>query len=380
VTIIAVQAKRPWLLLVAGLLAGCTAGTKYSGILMAVVPASAPWIVSRRLIPDWRWVPWALAAVVVAPLGFVATTPYALLNSAKFIKDFQSESRHMQTGHTVSITAWSQLWMYHFWRSIWPGITGIVAVCATLAMGFLLRRARLEDLIVLGMCALFYLPAEYVKAKPAPQPERYILPCLPFLALGIGELITYLRASKQRVIRLLVPIGFGCLVAIPCVRSVLLARDLPNDTRDQLASWMKANLPAGSKVLMDWKPYCPNFHGEYFEVEHIPRARIIPGLDVQNLRSSGAQYLVLSSLYYNRYFSQPESQAVLRQRFREVFQRVPVIKQFEAPAGTYGFHNPTLTLFSLTEDDFRRLDGERIQKLRGEIASTTNELRARAKW
>jgi hypothetical protein len=131
---------------------------------------------------------------------------------------------------------------------------------------------------------------------------------------------------------------------------------------------------------MDWKPYCPNFHGQYFEVEHIPRARIIPGLDVQNLKTSGAQYLVLSSLYYNRYFSQPESQAVLRQRFREVFQRVPVIAQFEAPSGTYGFHNPTLTLFSLHEDDFKRLEDERMQKLRGEIQATTNELRARAKW
>lgn len=380
VTIISVQAKRPWLLIVAGLLAGCTAGTKYSGILMAVVPASAPWIVSRRVKPDFQWVPWAMAAVVVAPLGFLATTPYALLNSAKFIKDFQTESRHMQTGHTVSITAWSQLWMYHFWRSIWPGVTGAVAACATLALGFLVRRARLEDLVVVGMALLFYLPAEYVKAKPAPQPERYILPCLPFLALGIGELVAYLRAHRQGMIRAFIPLGVLCLAALPCVRSVSLAKDLPNDTRDQLAYWMKKNLPEGSKVLMDWKPYCPNFHGEYFEVEHIPRARIIPGLDVQNLRSSGAHYLVLSSLYYNRYFSQPESQAVLRQRFREVFQRVPVITQFEAPSGTYGFHNPTLTLFSLNEDDFKRLDDERMQKLRGEIQSTSNELRARAKW
>jgi 4-amino-4-deoxy-L-arabinose transferase-like glycosyltransferase len=380
VTIIAVQSKRPWLLLVAGLLAGCTAGTKYSGILMAMVPASAPWIVSRRLKPDIQWLPWAIAAVVVAPFGFIATTPYALLNSAKFIKDFQTESRHMQTGHTVSITAWSQLWMYHFWRSIWPGITGLVSACAMLAVGFLMRRARLEDLVVVGMIVLFYLPAEYVKAKPAPQPERYILPCLPFLALAVGELLACLRAHRSGMLRNVVPLAVLCLVVVPGVRSMQLAKDLPNDTRDQLATWMKTNLPEGAKVLMDWKPYCPNFHGEYFQVEHIPRARIIPGLDVQNLRTSGAHYLVLSSLYYNRYFSQPESQAVLRQRFREVFQRVPVIKQFEAPSGTYGFHNPTLTLFSLNEDDFKRLDDERLQKLRGEIQSTTNELRARAKW
>lgn len=380
VTVVAVQTQRRALLLVAGLLAGCTAGAKYSGILMVVVPASAPWIASRSIKPDRSWLAWACLAVVVAPLGFLMTTPYAWLNSAKFIKDFSSESRHMQTGHTVTITAWSQLWMYHFWRSIWPGVSGAVAAVACVAFGFLLRRGRLEDLIIIGMALLFYLPAEYVKAKPAPQPERYILPCLPFLALGVAELVRAVSTSRHRVLRALVPICVVLLVVSPSLRSLQLAQEVAHDTRDQLASWMKENLPHGSKVLMDWKPYCPNFHGEYFEVEHIPRARIITELDVGALRRSGADYLVVSSLFYNRYFSQPESEPILRQRFREVFQRVPVITQFAAPSGPYGFHNPTLTLFSLNEGDFKLLEEERARKARGEIQFTSNEVRARAKW
>jgi hypothetical protein len=88
----------------------------------------------------------------------------------------------------------------------------------------------------------------------------------------------------------------------------------------------------------------------------------------------------LSSLFYNRYFSQPEGEPILRQRFREVFQRVPIVAQFEAESGTYGFHNPTLTLFSLKAEDFERLEYERLQKQRGEIEYTSNEVRARAKW
>jgi hypothetical protein len=144
---------------------------------------------------------------------------------------------------------------------------------------------------------------------------------------------------------------------------------------------MRDNLPHGSKVLMDWKPYCPNFHGEYFEVQHIPRARIIQELDVAALRRSGADYLVISSLFYNRYFSQPEGEPILRQRFREVFQKVPVIMQVTSPSGgPYGFHNPTLTLFSLKDEDFKELELERVRKLRGEIAKTSNEVRAQARW
>lgn len=351
-TVIAVQSNRRWALLLAGLLAGCTAGTKYSGILMAVVPASAPWLASRSWKPDRGWIPWACAAALIAPLGFLMTTPYALLNSAKFLTDFRAESRHMQTGHTVAITAWSQLWMYHYWRSVWPGMSGIAAVVSVLGLGFLVRRGRTEDLLLLAVVLLFYMPAEYVKAKPAPQPERYILPCLPFLAIAASEFLRQLY-GRGRVVRLGVAALAGLLVFVPMYRTTALASDLRNDTRDRMVEWMKQSIPAGSKILMDWKPYCPNFHGEAFQIQHIPRADIIEGLDIRALKESGADYLILSSLFYDRYFSQPDAVPAFRQRIREVFKRLPIVARFEAPSGTYGFHNPTLTLFSLKGDENR---------------------------
>lgn len=353
ITVIAVQSNRRWALLLAGLLAGCTAGTKYSGILMVVVPASAPWLASRTWKPDTRWIPWALVAVMIAPLGFLMTTPYAVLNSAKFLTDFRAESRHMQTGHTVAISAWSQLWMYHYWRSMWPGMSGFAAVLSVLGLGFLVRRGRIEDLLLVGVALLFYMPAEYVKAKPAPQPERYILPCLPFLAIAASELLRQLH-GRGKVFGVGVAAIAGVLIFLPLQRTLSLASDLRNDTRDQMVAWMKQSVPPGSKILMDWKPYCPNFHGQTFEVLHIPRADIMEGLDSRALKESGADYLILSSLFYDRYFSQPDAVPAFRQRIREVFNRLPVVARFEAPSGTYGFHNPTLTLFSLKEEQGQR--------------------------
>lgn len=377
-TLIAVQSKRRWMLVLAGVLAGFTAGTKYSGILLAVVPASAPWIASRDWKPDWKWVPWALAALAIAPIGFLCTTPFALLDYAKFIKDFGVESRHMQTGHTNSIDAWSQLWMYHFSRSIWVGMTPILAVGSVIGLGYLLRRRRIEDLLLVGLVLLFYLPAEFVKAKPAPQPERYIMPCLPFLAIALAQVIRALGRTISP--KYGVALFATALLAAPLYRTVALANDVGSDTRDQLALWMRDNLPAGTKVLMDWKPYCPRLDGDHFAVEHIPRARIISELDPKLLRDSGADYMVLSSLFYARYFNQPESNPVLRQRIKDVFDSVPVVAQYAAPAGTYGFHNPVLTLFSLKKEDFERLDGERKRKRLGELAQTSNDMRAQRKW
>lgn len=377
-TIVAVQSNRRWVLLIAGLLAGVTAGTKYSGILLAIVPASAPWLASRTWKPDRRWIGWAIAAVVIAPLGFFATTPYALLDHAKFLKDFAAESRHMQTGHTNTIDPWSQLWMYHFYLSIMPGMTPLIALAAVMGLGYLIRRGRIEDLFIVSVALLFYLPAEYVKAKPAPQPERYIMPCLPFLALALAQFVSVVgRYLNGRVGVLLCSLVILCA---PLYRSVQLAYDLNQDTRAQMADWMLANIPKGSKVLMDWKPYCPQVTSQDFVIEHIQRANIIPELDPAILRASGADYLILSSLFYARYFNQPNSNPVLRQRIRDVFDMVPVVSQYKAPSGTYGFHNPVLTLFSLKQEDFARLDRERDLKRLGQIALTSNEARARPVW
>jgi hypothetical protein len=147
-----------------------------------------------------------------------------------------------------------------------------------------------------------------------------------------------------------------------------------------MAVWMRENIPPGSKVFMDWSPYCPRFHDDAFEIEYIPRARIIPKLDLAALKESQGDYLVLSSLYYDRYFKQPESNPILRQRIREVFERVPVVIQMAPEYGTYGFHNPVLTLFSLKKEDFEALDQEIVKKRMGEIAETSNDVRARGKW
>jgi hypothetical protein len=199
------------------------------------------------------------------------------------------------------------------------------------------------------------------------------------MAIAMAELLRQiaLRGGTQRFVSV---VSGLVLFALPLTRAISLAEDIKDDTRVRMAQWMNDNIPAGSQILMDWKPYCPRLAAESFQVQHIPRPDLIQDLDVKKLRKSGADYLILSSLFYNRYFSQPDAQPFIRQRFREVFQNVPVVVQFEAASGTYGFHNPTLTLFSLKEEDFARLEEEKNQKRRGEREYTSNEVRARAKW
>lgn len=370
----AAKEDKPRLLLLGGVTAGCAVGTKYSGALTGVIVALAPMLAygtSRRV--SERFVVMSVLGVAIIPVVFLITTPYALLDFDTFFNGFNNERKHMLKGHTVSITAASQYWMYHFSRSVLPGVTYVPAFLGLLGVGLLLWRRRMDDLFFVALLLVFYCPAEWVRAKPAPQPERYILPCLPFLAIIGGEMLRTLANSRFRSLTpFIAMIAFG----MPLMRTLDLAKEVRYDTRQQLADWMVHNLPKGSRVLVDWSPYGPHFPHHEFEIGMFPPGKMFELLNGESIKGLGFDYMVLSSLVYNRFFDQPEGDAVRRSVLRNAFKTIPVIKEVRPKAGTYGFHNPTLTLFSLKNEDFVKLNDEIAKKQRGELAMTTNEERA----
>ncbi len=372
-----VKEDNKWYLYLAAAAAGFSASTKYSGFLTAGVVVVAPFLRSQSWKPDRRFVEHAFWALLIVPLCFVIGSPFVVLNIRKFLSDFRFEKRHMLRGHTQAIDAWSQYWMYHFSRSVVPGMTAFGALAATAGMGVLLWRRRIEDLFVVGLILAFYLPAEWVKAKPAPQPERYILPCLPFMALAAAETVRILWCSKARLLAL---VGGAALCLLPMLRSLDLARDIKDDTRLQAARWMIEHLPKGSPIYLDWQPYTSYFTEDQFNVEFVFREGVVDLLTLTALKESGKKYLLISSLFYDRYFSDPNGDRAAKARLRGIFQGVPIIKEFLAPSGTYGFHNPRLTLFSLDPAEFAKLDAEIAAKGDGQQVATSNEAKTVFRW
>lgn len=357
--------------------AGLAFGTKYTGCLTAMFVAAAPWLRSRSIAPDPKLFKAAFLSGGIFILFFLIATPYSVLDFPTFLGGISNERKHMIRGHTVAIDAWSQLWMYHLWRSIFPGAGLFPCVVAMLGLGLAAYRRRWEDLFIVGGLLLFYLPAEWVKAKPAPQPERYIFPCLPFVALLAAESVRVVANSQLRKI---VPVLALALVSFPVVKSVGLAREIRYDTRQQMADWMSKHLPHGSRVLVDWQPYAPAFHKGEFKVGMFPSGKMIQSLNPNWLKTSGNDYLVLSSLVYNRFFKQPKGDGARRSVLRRAFTEVPIIKQIRPKSGTYGFHNPVLTVFSLKREEFAKLESELARKGRGELSQTSNEVRASLRW
>ncbi len=343
-----VQENRAGGLLLAGLVAGFSASVKYTGLVSIMILVAAPFLKSERLVPDKEFLKWTVRAIFVLPLGFLLASPYTLLDLGKFLQDFNYERSHMATGHDGLITAGSQIWTYHLARSLWAGMEPVALAFGVIGLGYLLYQNKIKYWYIIALFLLYYIPAEYVKAKPAPQPERYVVPCLPFLAIAIGVLISELTINARRFTnKILLGILMLLVVSFPAVRSWQLARDLKPDTRDLMSQWVDQNIPAGSKILIDLPAYQAPIAPDKFQVSALTRNLILEELSPESLRKSGGDYLLLSSLFYDRYFSQPGIPPQLRGIIRNVFKSFPVVQEFEASSGTYGFNNPKVTLFKI---------------------------------
>ena len=333
-----------WVLF-AGICCGFAASVKYSGLISFFVLWGYPWLVSKRFTPDWIALRWTIVATLLLPLGFLIGTPYSVLDYPKFLKDFVSERDHMIEGHSSAVTAASQFWLFHFRQSLMTGIGLPALALACLGFGMVLKQFRIVGLYIIALILLFYLPAEYVRAKPAPQPERYVLPTLPFIGLLLA--FCWYRFQEQRRWRVLLAIALTVAWLVPGLRSAQLASEVANDTRDRMAAWIAEHIPADKSILVDWRQYGPQYENPPLEIEYLHPTQIILRIHPEALANSGHDYLLLSSLHYSRYFTQPNIVPAFREAIRKIFRNYPVIHREESVYGQYGFHNPDLTLFDL---------------------------------
>jgi 4-amino-4-deoxy-L-arabinose transferase-like glycosyltransferase len=344
--------NKKWLL-ASGLASGLACGTKYTGSLTSVLLLSSP-LLFREAPKEFFKSYWKvyLCSLLCIPLFFVLTTPYSVLDYTRFLNGLASEQKHMLRGHTGEITGASQYWMYHMLRSALPGIGLPAMFLALIGIGVSLIRKRKFDLLLVAIVFVFYFPAEWVRAKPAPQAERYMMPLVPILAIFVAQGFRVLfRLSKLPLAKVAVSVIALLGLIVPLSVSIRLADEVSNDTRDIFSKWISQNIPKNSKIARAWAPYDPPFSQDKYQISNID-----PGAFVFTLQSwmsdktnSKVDYVVLSSLLYDRQFSQPSNDTSRPRIYEKFFKTANLVHQIKPLYGTYGFHNPTLTLFKLSD-------------------------------
>lgn len=236
--------------------AGLAMSTKYNLALIAV-PALltiAQGIARPHSAPRQRIV-LALAYGLTAAIGFVAATPYALLDWPAFRRGLEEVATHLRTGHIVaSGSSWSvqlssSLGCGLGWPLLGAGLAGMALYCW--------RDRRLGPVFA-------SFPVLYFAAIGASQTRfaRYALPIVPFLVLSAAYLVNDVAGRVSELSGRWVKAGtatalLAAIVAWPSASAAVRTDRLLSrrDTRLLSAEAIARAFPCGATIYQTGFPY-----------------------------------------------------------------------------------------------------------------------------
>lgn len=295
-----VQHGRPRDYLLAGLLAGLAASTKYNaGVAALLVPAA------HLARGGWRAVlhPWPLlAAGMAALLGFVAGTPYALLSFGEFRAGLLGQVEAYNDGVQGDLSGRWPLAGYA--QFLWEtGLTPPLLLATLAGLVLLARRAPRT----LAVWLAFVLPYALLLLAQESHFHRNLLPLIVLCAVpGAVAAAALVAAGSRRVAARAAAISrsdfrvraqqagmvllvAGLLLAPAVVASAQYGARLGRgDTRVQLLRWLQREVPPGARIAAELPPLPGPLESPW-------AAATLPDRDLAWYRAQGYAYLVASS-------------------------------------------------------------------------------------
>ena len=285
---LSLRARTAKALLVAALVAGLAAGTKYNAGLVVVVPMAC-----ALLLPELknRWM-LIILAPIVALLGFVVSTPYALLSPAEFwgdskINGFAYELLvHPRQGSGDIFQNTGNGWWYHLTFNLPFVMTAPLAVAAVVGIGFAARERRFWPILV--FVGLFFLSLGFSQVRFM----RYLFPIAPLLC--VTAVWAASRLPKPNIW------GAGLIFVLALVTPDILQPFVTVDSRDEVAEIIKGlNIKGGGKpVGLSHNPwfYTPPFQPVGLNIP-VP-GTVVTGFDIAKLRAAKPPVFVISEFEY----------------------------------------------------------------------------------
>jgi len=243
----------------AGVFAGLSAGTKYTGILAVVAIGFAAWFVIPRS-EFGKFAKVKALGVLTAFVTFLIVTPGILLDSAKFMEDFKYEMAHTSAGHGLVFAGSSPGWIFHFSNLI-VGYGGLLLALSLFGLGRGLWRKQMWLVGPVIFFVLIYILIGRAEVKFL----RYTFPLIPVLAMGFGWLMGRGHEVATTRSRAVVALGIAALGGFGggLISTASLTRWMAGtDVRDEMAIFVRQHLPKGSTIGIVQDPwfYTPTFH------------------------------------------------------------------------------------------------------------------------
>lgn len=242
----------------AGVLAGLAAGTKYNAGLV-LLAGWAALLAAREATPRARWVAAGVMTLACAA-AFIASTPGVLFAREAFLRDFGYEARHVRTGHGLVFVNTGPGWWYHLRVNLlygagWP----LLLLAAGGAVTRPADRGREPGGRGWPILLAFALPYGFLISLAAVRFQRYLMPLLIVLVVWVGVRWAASRRSWPAGVAL-VATAVWCLalvgtMATPTGRFWPAGALFRGDPRDAAAAWFRSNVPAGATVGLTRTPW-----------------------------------------------------------------------------------------------------------------------------
>jgi len=320
------QDGKTWTYVAAGLCVGFTASCKYNGALV-VLPLLFAHVLrcGRSAFKQ----PKLYLALLLSLVGFLATTPYALLDAGKFLNDLAFEASHYTLGHS-GMEGNSFLWYLGHMAKTGGGLylIGLLGVIA----GFF-RHPRENSFLTIFPLVYFAFISNF-----AVRNDRTFLPMAAFLFVSAAWLIVdYIQGNHKKGLpdmnasKILgnILIVIGLCFGIAFYQSFTSAQTLagPN-ARETARVWIDKNLPPGSRIAIE--SYSPYIDPERFDVQGFGRM-------IENgprwYIERGFQYLVFSEGMYGRYLKDPQRYYREKSLYFRFFSEFQQVRAFNGPGG-----------------------------------------------
>lgn len=275
-----------WLVVVPAICAGLAAGSKYIYCLVLVPVCLSIWLFSER----GRRLDRVAAAVLIAGVVFVATSPYAVLDLPAFLGGLAYDAYHYASGHPgyEDDPGWGKLIYY---GNVLAKDFGVIALGVAL-LG--LVTSAISDWRRTLILVSFPLVLFALLASQRVEFPRNILPMFPLFAVLVGAGIYGIAAvvnrhvvdrwmpgaTRRLVGTAVVPLAFVGAMAGPSIAFPDQVR-VPPESRVEAVAWIEDNVP------LDWAVVVPNELG--LDVRRLnSRGYDIRMIDFKSLDSIGA--------------------------------------------------------------------------------------------
>jgi 4-amino-4-deoxy-L-arabinose transferase-like glycosyltransferase len=304
--------------LAAGLLVGLSASSKYNAALVALVVVVA-FLVNLRRRPVGPAVGRLVLAGVAAGIGFLLTTPYAVLDRETFLTDLNFERQHYATGHLGMEGDTPR-----FYARLLVGEETVIALLAVLGGVAVLTALRRQWRVVAVLLAFPLVYAAFV-ASMVVRNDRTIIVVLPLMAVFAGHGVQW--ALEQSRARLRPPLARPLVAAAGAALAVVVAFGVPSavdtgavhDARAAASQWVADHVPAGSVIAVE--SYGPWIDPEVYEVTGMEE---LPGRQLPE----GVEYVIASEAMYGRFFAQPDAYAGQVAEYERMFGSWELVREF----------------------------------------------------